>query len=91
MINPGLTDQIEGVVEVSVTSLPLPTGAATEATLLKVPGLSIPIWDYMSLSTVTNTETYTFKSGGSGGTTVAIVTVVYTDATLATISTVTKT
>lgn len=37
------------------------------------------------------TETYTFKSGGSGGTTVATVTVVYTDSTKASLSSVTKT
>ena len=36
------------------------------------------------------TETYTYKSGGSGGTTVAVVTIVYTDATKENLSTVTK-
>lgn len=49
-------------------------------------------FDYIS-RTLTNstTETYLYKLGGSGGTLVATVTVVYTDSTLATISTVTRT
>ena len=49
-------------------------------------------YDYVSVSYDSATqETYTFKSGGSGGTTVATVVIVYTDATKANISTVTKT
>lgn len=82
---------VVGTEDVNVVSSVLPTGAATEATLLKIPGLSIPIWDYMSLAVSGDTETYVFKNGGSGGSTVATVTIVYTDATRATISTVTKT
>lgn len=83
--SPGLKDSIIGPV-------PLPTGAATEATLLKVPGISIPIWDYMSLNVASGTtEVYTFKSGGSGGATVATVTIIYTDSSQEVISTVTKT
>lgn len=37
------------------------------------------------------TEVYTYKSGGSGGTTVATVTVVYTNSTKDAVSSVTKT
>ena len=37
------------------------------------------------------TEVYTYKTGGSGGTTVGTITVVYTDSTKEFISTVTKT
>lgn len=49
-------------------------------------------FDYISAAYPNaTTETYTFKSGGSGGTTVATVTVVYTDSTKASLSTVTKT
>lgn len=54
-------------------------------------GLSIPAFDYVSLSIASATETYTFKTGGSGGTTVATVTIVYTDSSRADILTVTKT
>ena len=49
-------------------------------------------YDYISVSYDSATqETYTFKTGGSGGTTVATIVVVYTDSTKASISTVTKT
>lgn len=49
-------------------------------------------YDYVSVSYDSATqETYTFKSGGSGGTTVATIVIVYTDSTKANISTVTKT
>tara|TARA_R110000868_G_scaffold66014_7_gene197024 strand:+ start:4714 stop:5028 length:315 start_codon:yes stop_codon:yes gene_type:complete len=45
------------------------------------PTTSLPfVWDYvsMALSGGNTTETYTFKTGGSGGTTVGTVVVVYT-------------
>lgn len=56
-------------------------------------GLSIPEYDYvsMALSVGDTTETYTFKDGGSGGTTVATVVIVYTSSTRSVLSTVTKT
>jgi hypothetical protein len=68
------------------------TGLATETTLAKIPGLSIPIHDYISRAWVagTFTETWTFKSGGSGGTTVATITIVYDDVNKSNIVTVTK-
>mgnify|MGYP003395563527 CR=1 FL=1 len=53
--------------------------------------LNLKPFDYVSRGLVSATETWTFKSGGSGGTTTNTVVIVYTDATLATISTVTKT
>jgi len=48
-------------------------------------------WDYMALAINSATETYTFKTGGSGGTTEATVVIVYTDSNRTDISTVTKT
>ena len=49
-------------------------------------------YDYISVSYDSATqETYTFKSGGSGGSTVATIVVVYTDSTKDSLSTVTKT
>lgn len=56
-------------------------------------GLNIPSYDFvsMALSDGDTTETYTFKTGGSGGTTVATVAVVYTTSAREVISTVTKT
>jgi len=48
-------------------------------------------FDYVSVAYDTTTDTYTFKSGGSGGDTVATVTVTYTDSTKVDISSVAKT
>ncbi len=57
-----------------------------------VNGLSLNQYDYVSRAYDSNvTETWTFKSGGSGGTTVNTIVIVYTDTTLSYISTVTKT
>lgn len=56
-------------------------------------GLQIGVYDFvsMALSGGNTIETYTFKTGGSGGTTIATVTIVYTTSTRDIISTVTKT
>jgi len=48
-------------------------------------------FDYVSVAYDTTTDTYTFKSGGSSGDTVATVTVTYTDSTKVDISSVAKT
>lgn len=68
---------------------------ATEATLAKLPGLSIPIHDYIALTYVAagngvgEIETVVFKTGGSGGTTVATLTLTYNASNE--IATITKT
>lgn len=55
-------------------------------------GLILPAYDYVSVAYPDGvTEVYTFKSGGSGGITVATVTIVYTASDKANLSTVTKT
>lgn len=55
-------------------------------------GLSIPTHDYIGVTYPTSTtEEYVYKIGGSGGTTVATVTVVYTSSTKVDLSSVTKT
>lgn len=54
-------------------------------------GINLPPFDYVSLSIVSATETYTFKVNGSGGDTVATLTIVYTDSNRTDISTVTRT
>ena len=55
-------------------------------------GLLPIVYDYMSYTnTNATTDTYVYKSGGSGGTLVATVTIVYTDSTKAQVSTVTRT
>jgi len=62
-------------------------------TVHSVSGLAFGAYDYvsMALSIGDTTETYTFKSGGSGGTTVNTIVVVYTNSTRTVLSTVTKT
>ncbi len=55
-------------------------------------GFRIPTHDYVE-RTLTNstTETYVYKTGGSTGEAVATVVIVYTDSTLETIASATKT
>ncbi len=71
----------------------VPQNPATETTLSKIPGLGIAEHDYISRAwnAGTYTETWTFKTGGSGGTTVATVTVVYDGVAMSNIVSVTKT
>lgn len=55
-------------------------------------GMISETYDYVSVNYASATqEIYTFKTGGSGGTTVATVTINYTDSTKANLSNVTKT
>jgi hypothetical protein len=76
-INPGLINSLTGTTQVSI---------------VQDLGLNIPEFDYISVAyPIDTTEVYTFKTGGSGGTTVATVTVVYTDSSKANLSTVTQT
>ena len=57
-----------------------------------VPGLNLPEYDYISATyPLTTQEVYVYKTGGSGGTTVATVTVNYVDATKEAILNVSKT
>jgi hypothetical protein len=59
---------------------------------IAVTNFGIPSHDYISANFAgATTDVYTFKSGGSGGTTVATVTITYTDSTKAVISTVART
>jgi hypothetical protein len=55
-------------------------------------GMISETYDYVSVNYATATqEIYTFKTGGSGGTTVATITINYTDSTKANLSNVAKT
>jgi len=53
-------------------------------------GLQLPPYDYVENAPTGTTDVFTFKIGGSGGVVQAVVSIVYTDATKATISTVTR-
>ena len=90
----------QSAVPITAAALPLPSGAATQATLASlltelalkadlteaqpvVTGMSIPAYDYTSLGyTGDNLTSLVFKTGGSGGTTVATLTLGYTGAVL---------
>jgi len=48
-------------------------------------------WDYVEQAQATLTDTWTFKTGGATGTTVATIVITYTNSGKATISTVFKT
>jgi hypothetical protein len=62
--------------------------ANTTAWLVKVLGAPSVAYDYTSLSQAATSDTWTFKSGGSGGSTVQTVTINYTDSGKGTISNV---
>lgn len=76
---------------ISASALPLPNGAATEATLAKIPGIGIAQFDYCSLSQTATQDVWMFKIGGAGGTLVNTVTINYTDSTKITVANVSKT
>lgn len=64
---------------------------ATESTLQTIAGFGIPAHDYIGVAYPTATrEVYTYKNGGSGGTTVATITVNYTDTTKEYVTDLTK-
>lgn len=54
-------------------------------------GFTPEAFDYVAQTRTDTTDIWTFKSGGSGGTTVQTVTITYTDSTKAIISTVART
>jgi hypothetical protein len=64
-------------------------GAGTEAIgkLTALPGLDIPAHDYIALSyTGSDLTGVTYKTGGSGGTTVATLTLAYTNSVLTSVT-----
>ncbi len=63
-------------------------GDATESTLSKIPGLSIPIHDRIDVSYTSTTDVFTYRNGGV--TPVATVTITYTDSSKELISSVIK-
>lgn len=84
------SDGLDNGVVVIQNSQPLPSGAATEtkqntviANLQNIVGLEIPAHDYIAITYVPSgngtgeIQTVVFKTGGSGGTTVATLTLAY--------------
>jgi len=65
---------------------------AVQNTVAVTQGISIPAHDYISYTnTSTTVDTYVYKTGGSGGTTVATLTITYTDTTKSQPSSIVKT
>lgn len=70
-----------------------PVSETNPLPVTSITGVLVPeAFDYiLATYPTTSSEVYTYKSGGSGGTTVATVTVVYTDSTKEVLTSVTKT
>lgn len=67
------------------------TAAAASAPWPVTSGFSMAGYDYVTFTPASTTDTYVFKTGGSGGTTVNTITITYTDSTKTVLSTVAKT
>ena len=88
MTQPGGSSSSGGLTDTQLRASPVPiTGSIT----VTAGGLAIPACDYIALAQDTLTDTYTYKSGGAGGSTVATLTITYTTAAKTIISTVVKT
>lgn len=76
-------------------ALPAPGGPVAGGTTTNpwnvVSGLSVKIFDYISYTSASTTDTYVYKTGGSGGTTQGTVVVTWTDSTKTVLSTLVKT
>lgn len=80
-----------GALHVIVDSGGGTTGGATEATLLKLNGFSLPVYDSIVPTFNATSDVWVYKTGGASGATVATLTVSYTDATKAVITSVVRT
>jgi hypothetical protein len=87
--------QTDGAINVYSSGGTLPTGASTSAkqdtqtTLLQgIAGLLPVAYDYITYTSGSTTDTYVFKTGGSGGATVKTITITFVDTTKKVLSTV---
>ena len=79
------TDQIEAKQDVTNALLTTTAAdlAATKASTASIAGMAIPANDYISLGyTGSNLTSVVYKTGGSGGTTVATLTLAYSGSDL---------
>ncbi len=67
-----------------------PTTSSLDRMVQPAPGLVSSAYDYLSKTEGATSNTFVFKTGGAGGTTVATLVVDYTDSTKATLLSVTK-
>lgn len=67
-------------------------GYASESTLQTLNGLMGTVtYDYIAQTQAATTDTWTFRSGGSGGTIVRVIVITYTDSGKETIANVERT
>jgi hypothetical protein len=91
--NVGTVTTVTGVTNTVATAVIDSSGIQYSGTnpLPTTDGFALPLYDYMSLTETQTTDTYVYKRGGAGGTTVGTVTIVYVDDTRLTLSTITRT
>lgn len=87
----GLTDAELRAADVKVTldseAVVLGAGTAAVGKLTAIPGLDVPAHDYIALSyTGSDLTGVVYKTGGSGGTTVATLTLGYTNSVLTSVT-----
>lgn len=76
-----------GAITASTTRVTLATDGPGVANLASIAGLQIPAHDYIALSyTGTNLTGVVYKTGGSGGTTVATLTLAYSGSNLTSVT-----
>ena len=66
---------------VMVTNFPSTQNIAGTVSSIETTGLIPKIYDYIAYTSASTTDTYVYKSGGSGGTTKATLVVTWTDST----------
>jgi len=74
----------------SLASLDTKTPALVSGATPVITGLGVPAHDAILASFAATTDTYTYKTGGTGGTTVGTVVITYTDSTKAVLQTVVR-
>jgi hypothetical protein len=95
-INPATTGTNDSTAMEMVATYPVDTNGdditSSNPLPVQVPGFKIPDYDYIAATyPTTTTEVYTYKSGGSGGTTVATITLTFSDASKEQLTSVEKT
>lgn len=79
-------DHVTGTAQTTLGGL---TKRALDVTISS--GLIDFKWDFVTQTQASTTDTWTFKTGGSGGATVGVVVITYVDSSKAVISTVART
>lgn len=84
-----MADRVTRVGQTNTSNIP--QNPATNETLLAVAGFVTDHFDWVGVTENADNDVMVYKHGGSGGTTVATVTVTYTSATKTSILNIAKT